>query len=43
MEKAAAQMAGLVAETFGWSLGTSWPADRMLDALEDCSRLCAAG
>jgi lipoyl(octanoyl) transferase len=43
MEKAAAQMAGLVAETFGWSLGISRPADRILDVLEDCSRNCAAG
>jgi len=43
ISKAAEQMAGLVAETFGWSLGTSLPADRMLDALEDCSQLCAAG
>ncbi len=43
MEAAAAQIAGLVAEAFGWSLGAALHADRVLDELEDSPYLRAAG
>lgn len=41
--EAAEQMAGLVAESFGWSLGVARPADQVLNEIEDSTHLRAAG
>ena len=42
MENAAAEIAGLVAKAFGWSLGAAQPADRILNEFEDPSHLRVA-
>ena len=43
LQEAAAQIAGLVAESFGWSLGNALHADRVLNESEDFSHLRVAG
>jgi len=43
LHEAAAQIAGLVAESFGWSLGAALPGHRVLDELEGSEHVCAAG
>jgi len=43
MEEAARQLAGLVAESFGWSLGAARSADQVMNELEASTHLRAAG
>lgn len=43
MEAAAGQIAGMVAEAFGWSPGAKLQADRVLNEIEDWLHLRAAG
>jgi lipoyl(octanoyl) transferase len=43
IQEAARQLAGLVAESFGWSLGTAQQADQVVNELEASTHLRAAG
>ena len=43
LKEAATQMAGLVAESFGWSLGSALHADQVLNESEDFSHIRVAG
>jgi lipoate-protein ligase B len=43
LREAAEQMAGLVAESFGWSLGAARPADQVLNEIEESTHIRVAG
>jgi len=43
LREAAEQMAGLVAESFGWSLGNARPADQVLNEIEASTHIPVAG